>query len=81
MLTLILYIVLANYLRPAVDNHQTFDFSVHLDTINEPFFTIGSGRKINGSKILEIINKNTKPIIKTKKDILKKKSKQVKDPE
>jgi len=74
-------IVLAKYLGPLVENHQVFDFSVHLDTIDEPFFTIGSGRKINGSEILEIINKNTKPIIKTKKEILKKKSKQVKDPE
>jgi len=74
-------IVLAKYLGPVVDNHQIFDFSIHLDTIDEPFFTIGSGRKINGSEILEIINKNTKPIIKTKKDMLKKKSKQVKDPE
>ncbi|KKM91394.1 hypothetical protein LCGC14_1228920, partial [marine sediment metagenome] len=61
-------IVLAKYLGPLVENHQVFDFSVHLDTIDEPFFTIGSGKKINGSEFLEIINKNTKPIIKTKKD-------------
>ena len=74
-------IILAKYFGPTVDNHQIFDFSVQLDTIDEPFFTIGSGRKINGSEILEIINKSTKPIIKTKKDILKKKSKQVKAPE
>ena len=73
-------IVLAKYLGPLVEDHQVFDFSIHLDTIDEPFFTVGSGRKINGSEILEIINKNTKPISKTKKDILKKKSKQVKDP-
>ncbi|KKK42132.1 MAG: hypothetical protein Lokiarch_37200 [Candidatus Lokiarchaeum sp. GC14_75] len=74
-------IVLAKYLGPLVEDHEIFDFSVHLDTIDEPFFTIGSGRKINGSEFLEIINKNTKPIIKTKKDILKNKAKQVKDPE
>ena len=74
-------IVLAKYLGPLVENHQVFDFSVHLDTIDEPFFTIGSSKKINGSEFLEIINKNTKPIIKTKKDILKNKAKQVKDPE
>ena len=74
-------IILAKYFGPPVDNHQIFDFSVQLDAIGEPFFTIGSGRKINGSEILEIINKNTKPIIKTKRDILKKKSTQVKDPE
>ena len=74
-------IILAKYLGPTVNNHQIFDFSVQLDSIDEPFFTIGSGRKIKGSEILEIINKNTKPKIKTKKDIPKKKSKHVKAPE
>ena len=73
-------IILAKYLGPTAENHQIFDFSVQLDSIDEPFFTIGSGRKIKGSEILEIINKNTKSIIKTKKDNQEKKPKQVKEP-
>ncbi|MFX1499817.1 MAG: hypothetical protein ACFFDH_02500 [Promethearchaeota archaeon] len=68
-------IVLAKYLGPSLTNHELFDFSVHLDTFDDPFFTIGNGKKINSSEILEIINKDlvTKPRIK---EVGKKKSKE-----
>ncbi len=55
-------IILAKYLGPTIKNHQIFDFSVQLDSIDEPFFTIGGGRKIKGSEILEIINKIPKQV-------------------
>ena len=58
-------IVLAKYFGPSQNNHQIFDFSVHLDALDEPFFTIGNGKKINCSEVLHIINKKTEPIVKT----------------
>ncbi len=58
-------IVLAKYFGPNQNNHQIFDFSVHLDALDEPFFTIGNGKKINCSEVLHIINKITEPIVKT----------------
>ncbi len=71
-------VVLAKYLGPSVNNHQIFDFSVHLDAIDEPFFTIGSIGKINSSEILKIINKSAESITKIEKEKLKKELKQVK---
>ena len=73
------FIVLAKYLGPSLNNHHIFDFSVNLDALNEPFFTIGNGKKINCSEILKIINKRATPIIKIKKEVTKKESKGVKD--
>ncbi|MFW9879935.1 MAG: hypothetical protein ACFFG0_43230, partial [Candidatus Thorarchaeota archaeon] len=35
--------MLAKYLGPALNNYQIFNFSVHLDALEEPFFTIGNG--------------------------------------
>lgn len=71
--------VLAKYLGPSLNNHQIFDFSVHLDALTEPFFTIGNGIKISSTEILKFINKSTELIPKTKKETIKKESKQVKD--
>jgi len=71
-------VVLAKYLGPSLNNHQIFDFSVHLDAIDEPFFTIGSKGKINSSEILKIINKSAEPITNFEKEKLKKELKQVK---
>ena len=72
-------IVLAKYLGPSLNNHHIFDFSVNLDALNDPFFTIGNGKKINCSEILKIINKRATPIKKIKKEVTKKESKGVKD--
>ncbi|MFX1553717.1 MAG: hypothetical protein ACFFBV_07295 [Promethearchaeota archaeon] len=72
------FVVLAKYLGPCVNNHQIFDFSVHLDAIDEPFFTIGSKGKLNSSEILEIFNKSTQSTTKIENEKLKKESKQVK---
>ncbi|MBA7690923.1 hypothetical protein ES703_99459 [subsurface metagenome] len=72
-------IVLAKYLGPCLNNHQVFDFSVNLDAINEPFFTIGNGKKFNCSEILKIINKRTEPVSVQQKEVPKKKLKEVKD--
>lgn len=74
-------VVLAKYLGPSIKNHQIFDFSVHLDAIDEPFFTIGSIGKINSGEILKILNKSAESITKIEKEKLKKESKQVKDTE
>ncbi|MBY8992044.1 MAG: hypothetical protein KGD58_14970 [Candidatus Lokiarchaeota archaeon] len=71
--------VLAKYLGPSLNNYQIFDFSVHLNALTEPFFTIGNGMKISCTGILKIINKRAELIAKTKKETTKKESKQVKD--
>jgi hypothetical protein len=48
-------IVLAKYWGPGFNGYQTFDFSVNLDALDEPFFTVGNGKKINCSEILKIV--------------------------
>ncbi|MCK4779440.1 MAG: hypothetical protein KAT57_04600, partial [Candidatus Lokiarchaeota archaeon] len=72
-------IVLAKYLGPSLNNHQMFDFSVHLDALDDPFFTIGNGKKIDCSEILNIINSNSAPKVKPRKEKEKKKSKEVEE--
>ncbi len=72
-------IVIAKYLGPGLVDHQAFDFSVNLDALNEPFFTIGNSKKINCSEILKIINKKTKPVSKQQKEVPKKKLVDIKD--
>lgn len=72
-------VILAKYLGPSPNNHQIFDFSVHLNALDEPFFTIGSGEKINSSEILKLINKKVEPKAKPKKEIKKKAPEQVKN--
>ncbi|MFX1595875.1 MAG: hypothetical protein ACFFBK_07400, partial [Promethearchaeota archaeon] len=72
-------VILAKYLGPGLNNHQIFDFSVHLNAFDEPFFTIGSGEKINSSEILKLINKKVEPKAKPKKEIKKKVTEQLKD--
>lgn len=73
-------IVLAKIFGPDPSNHQFFDFSVNLDALEDPFFTIGNGQKINCSEILEFIQKNPKsPSLKEKK-IPEKKSKKDTEP-
>ena len=71
------FIVLAKYFGPGLGNHNIFDFSVHLDALDEPFFTIGNGMKIDSSEILEIININSRPKVKTRKGKIEKKPTQV----
>lgn len=70
-------IVLAKYLGPSLKNHELFDFSVHLDVLDDPFFTIGNGKKLDCSEILNIINTNSAPKVKTK--IEKKEPKEVEE--
>ncbi|UCC19532.1 MAG: hypothetical protein JSV62_15765 [Promethearchaeota archaeon] len=65
-------IVLVKYLGPVLNDHKIFNFSVHLDALEEPFFTIGSGEKINGSEILEMINHRSKDKTKIEKEEIKK---------
>ncbi|NVM36132.1 MAG: hypothetical protein HWN81_11095, partial [Candidatus Lokiarchaeota archaeon] len=72
-------IVLAKYLGPSLNNHQIFDFSVHLDALDDPFFTIGNGKKIDSSEILNIISTNSVPKVKTRKEKEKKESKEVEE--
>ena len=72
-------IVIAKYLGPSLNDHQTFDFSVNLDAIDDPFFTISNGTKFNCSEILKIINKRTEPVSVQQKEVPKKKLKEVKD--
>ena len=72
-------IVMAKYLGPCLNNHQAFDFSVNLDALDEPFFTIGNSKKFNCSEILKIINKRTEPVSGQQKEVPKKKLKEVKD--
>ncbi|UCD00810.1 MAG: hypothetical protein JSV23_07955 [Promethearchaeota archaeon] len=72
-------IVLAKYLGPTFNNHQVFDFSVHLDALEEPFFTIGNGKKINSSEVLKIINNKGKTIIKTEREKEKKETREIID--
>ncbi|MFX0082588.1 MAG: hypothetical protein ACFE94_12640 [Candidatus Hodarchaeota archaeon] len=72
-------IVLAKYLGPYLDDPQIFDFSVNLDAINDPFFTIGNGKKINCSEILEIFNKKAKPVSAQQKEPPKERAKKVED--
>lgn len=72
-------VVLAKYLGPSLNNHQIFDFSVHLDALDEPFFTIGSGRKMSSSEILKIINNRAKVHFKNEKEKIKIEPKQVED--
>jgi hypothetical protein len=68
-------------LGPYPHNHQIFDFSVNLDAIDDPFFTIGNGKKIDCSEILEILNLRKKPGKEPRKKALKKKSKNTKKTE
>jgi len=72
-------IVLAKYLGPSLNNHQMFDFSVHLDALDDPFFTIGNGKKIDCSEILNIINSISAPKVKPRKEKEKKESKEVEE--
>jgi len=71
--------VIAKYLGPHLNDHQIFDFSVNLDALDEPFFTIGNGRKFDCLEILNIINKKTEPVSVKKKKEPKKKIIELKD--
>jgi hypothetical protein len=74
-------IVLAKYWGPEFNEHQSFDFSVNLDALDEPFFTIGNGKKVNCSEILKIFSTKAKPQLKTQKIVQKEKKEEVKDTE
>ncbi|MFX0024511.1 MAG: hypothetical protein ACFE9S_19510 [Candidatus Hermodarchaeota archaeon] len=74
-------IVLAKYWGPSFNQLQTFDFSVNLDAIDDPFFTIGNGKKINCSEILKIISNGTNSLPKTRKEQPKKQIVEKKDTE
>ncbi len=65
-------IVLAKYWGPGFNELQAFDFSVNLDALDHPFFTIGNGKKINCSEILKIISNRTDSLPKSKKERSKK---------
>ena len=72
-------IVLAKFFGPSLNNYHVFDFSVHLDALDDPFFTIGNGKKIDSSEILKIINTNSVLNVKSRKEIPKKESKLTED--
>lgn len=72
-------IVLAKYLGPSLNNHQIFDFSVHMDVLEEPFFTNGTGEKLSCSEFLETISYKKQPKIKPHKKKIKKEIKQLKE--
>ncbi len=75
------FIVIAKYWGPHLNDHKVFDFSVNLDALDEPFFTIGNGKKFNCLEILNIINKKTEPTSIQKKEPSKKKIIELKDVE
>ncbi len=60
-------IVLAKYWGSSFNELQAFDFSVNLDAIDDPFFTIGNDKKINCSEILKIISNGKNSLPKTQK--------------
>jgi hypothetical protein len=57
--------LIAKYMGPEINHHGYFDFAVHIDPINDPFFTDGSGQILSCSEMLKIINKDN--IVKDKK--------------
>lgn len=69
-------IMIAKYLGPHLNHQKYFDFSVHLDALNPPYFTDGNQKIISCSEIIKLINyihKETQPkkIEKNKKSVKK----------
>ncbi len=62
-------VILAKYMGPSLNDHQIFDFSVHMDVLEDPFFTNGTGKKLSCSEFLRTINhkKQTEIISQQKK--------------
>jgi hypothetical protein len=60
-------VFLAKYMGPSLDNYQVFDFAIHLDALNPPFFTNGTNKKLNGSDILKVINHRAKKLKKVQR--------------
>jgi hypothetical protein len=53
-------IMIAKYMGPNLNQKENFDFSVHLDALNPPYFTDGNKSKLSCSEILKLINSNSK---------------------
>ncbi|MBD3343210.1 MAG: hypothetical protein GF353_29205 [Candidatus Lokiarchaeota archaeon] len=48
-------VLLAKYMGVDVNHGKYFDFSIHIDSINSPFFTVGTENRINCAEIVELI--------------------------
>jgi len=72
-------VVLAKYMGPSLSDHQIFDFSVHMDVLEDPFFTNGTGKKLSCSEFLRTINHKKQPEIKSHQRKIKNELKQLKD--
>ena len=74
-------ILIAKYMGPAIKHHEYFDFMVHMDPIQDPYFTYGSGQILSCADMLELINKNRKIKEKTTKPLKAKIPKKATEPE
>ncbi len=72
-------VVLAKYMGPSLNDHQIFDFSVHMDVLEDPFFTNGTGKKLSCSEFLRTINHKKQPEIKSHQRKIKNNLKQLKE--
>ncbi len=72
-------VVLAKYMGPSLNDHQIFDFSVHMDVLEDPFFTNGTGKKLSCAEFLRTINHKKQPEIKSHQRKIKNDLKQLKE--
>jgi hypothetical protein len=72
-------VVLAKYMGPSLNDHQIFDFSVHMDVLEDPFFTNGTGKKLSCSEFLRTITHKKQPEIISHQKKTKSELKQVKE--
>ncbi|MFX1314621.1 MAG: hypothetical protein ACFE9T_02065 [Promethearchaeota archaeon] len=61
-------VVLAKYMGPSLNDHHIFDFSVHMDALEDPFFTNGTGKKLSCSEFLRNINLKKEPGMKIQQE-------------
>ncbi|TFG29002.1 MAG: hypothetical protein EU532_04060 [Promethearchaeota archaeon] len=72
-------ILIAKYMGPAIEHHEYFDFMVHMDPLQDPYFTYGTGKILNCTDMLDLINKNREikeKTIKSSKATIKKEKKE-----
>lgn len=72
-------VVLAKYMGPSLNDYQIFDFSVHMDVLEDPFFTNGTGKKLSCAEFLRTINHKKQPEIISHPKKIKNKLKQLKE--
>ncbi len=50
--------IIAKYFGPYINHHKYFDFSIHLDGLNDPIFAVRSGKKVDISSLINLIKEN-----------------------